>query len=407
MERSAAGLRIKRLRALSSCPLGTLREIRDSFAERLEDKSVDVFREISRGSNRISSRSEISASLEAMGILASADRILAIRIKDTSISIIEGYGPGSWRLPCREAEEEIRNFPGERVVLDNFGNNPFGSRRYVIIPTEKSVVPSQMQRRLDSHYSKRENYLLIEMDTPFDNIGREADFFIECLSRQVSSALLLRDRESMAYIDTLTGAVIGYSWTQRLLELTEGDIPTGILPLSVLIVDVDGLREINSLFGFRAGDRILKTVVSTIKEVLRPNDMIGRFREDMFGVFLQETGDESAMIVAERICGVVASTEIRPDRVPVTVCIGAAVYGSSRDSSELMVNRACAALNRGKNQGGNRAVLWSAEGDALDLDSGILTLFNTGDPGWDHTVSVEVLELLTAERPKMVQGRVP
>ena len=43
-------------------------------------------------------------------------------------------------------------------------------------------------------------------------------------------------------------------------------------------------------------------------------------------------------------------------------------------------------------------VLWSGEGDALDLDSGILTLFNTGDPGWDHSVSVAVLELLTTER---------
>ena len=398
MERTGADRRFDSLIASSSCPKGTLREIRDSLAERLEDESIDAFREISGGSDRISSRSEISASLEAMGILASADRILALRIKDSSMSIIEGYGPGSWRLPCKEAFDAIRKFPGERVVIDNFGKNPFGSRRYMIIPTEQSVVPPQMQRRLDSHYSQRENFLLIEMDTPYDNIGRESDFFIESLSRQVSSALLLRDRESMAYIDALTGSVIGYSWTQRLLELTDNKISTATPPLSVLLVDVDGLRKINRLFGYKAGDMILKTVVSTIKGVLRPNDMIGRFREDLFGVFLPETGEESAMIIAERIRGVITSAEIRPDRVPVTVCIGAAVYSSSADSSELIISRASAALNMGKSRGGNMALLWSAEEDALDLDSGVLTLFNTGDPGWDHTVSVTVLELLTTEK---------
>jgi len=400
MERSGAGTRLRELRAFSSCPRGTLTEIRDSLASKLEDESMDAFREISRVSRRISSRSEISASLEAMGILTSADRVLALRIKESGLNIIEGYGPGSWRLPCQEAEEAIREFPGGRVVLDNYGKNPFGSRMYLIIPTEKSVVPDQMQRRLESGYSQRENYLLIEMDTPFYNIGREADFFVECLSRQVSSALLLRDRESMAYIDNLTGSVIGYSWTKRLLELTD-EHSSAILPLSVLVVDVDGLREINRLFGYRAGDRMLKTIVSTIKEILRPNDMIGRFREDMFGVFLQETGEESAMIIARRICSVISSAEIRPDRVPVTVSIGVSVYGSFQDTSELVISRASAALNRGKSQGGNRTVLWSEEADSSGLDSEVLTLFNTGDPGWDHSVSVTVLELLTAQRPSL------
>ncbi len=401
MERTGAGRRFERLRTSSGCPKGTLREMRDSIAAVLEEESMNAFREISKGIRRISFRSEISGSMEAMGILASADRILALRIKDSSISIIEGYGPGRLRLPCMEAEEVIRKSPVERVLVDNFGENPFGSRRYIIIPTEKSVLPSQMEKRLHSPCSQGENYLLIEMDTPFDNIGREAEFFIECLCRQVGSALLLRDRESMAYIDTLTGSVIGYSWTKRLLELTDDENSTCIPPLSILLVNVDSLREINRLFGYKVGDNTLKTVVSTIKEILRPNDMIGRFREDLFGVFLPETGEENAMIIAERICGVIASTEIRPDRVPVTVCIGVTVYGSSLDSSELIVSLAYAALNRGKSQGGNKAVLWSAEGDAWDLDSGMLTIFNTGDPGWDHSVSVTVLELLTTDRPSL------
>ncbi len=399
MERTGADRRIERLRTSSGCPLGTLREIRDSLAVNLNDESMDIFEEISRISHRISFRSEISASLEALGILTKADRILTLGINGNSLSIIEGYGPGKRRLPSIEVEEIIKKFPEEKVLIDNFGENPFGSRRYIIIPTEKSVIPSHTERRLHSHDSQRGNYILIEKDSPFDNISRATEFFVECLCRQTGSALLLRDRESMAYIDTLTGSVIGYSWTKRLLELA--DDVTVDTPLSVLLVDVDDLREINRLFGYRVGDNSLKTVVSTIKGILRPNDMIGRFREDLFGVFLPETGGENAMIIADRIRSVIASTEIRPDRVPATVCIGAAVYDSSGGSPELMISQAFAALKMGKGQGGNRTVLWSAEGDAEDFDSRMLTLFNTGDPGWDHSVSVTLLELLTPDEPSL------
>ncbi|MCD4702222.1 MAG: GGDEF domain-containing protein, partial [Candidatus Aegiribacteria sp.] len=274
MERSGADHRLEKLRTSSGCPQGTLREIRDSLASKLEDESMDIFRETSRISCRISSRSEISTSLEVMGLLASADRVLTLRVKGSIISIIEGYGPGRLRLPCKEVEKILRRFPAEEVSIDNFGENPFGSRRYTIIPTEKSVIPSQTERRLHSTDSQRGNYLLIEMDSPFDSIGRTAKFFVECLCRQVGSALLLRDRESMAYIDMLTGSIIGYSWTKRLMELSEEAKSDGT-PMSVLLVDVDDLREINRLFGYNVGDNTLKTVVSTIKGILRPNDMIG------------------------------------------------------------------------------------------------------------------------------------
>lgn len=400
MERTGADQRLEKLSISSGCPAGTLREQRDSLAEKVEDESMDSFREISKMSCRIFSRSEISASLETLGILSKADRVLALSIKGSSISIIEGHGPGRWRLPCMEVEERIKELPREMISIDNFGENPFGSRRYLLVPSRNSVIPAKMERRMHSLSPQRGNYLLIEMDTPFDCAGKTVEFFVDCLCRQVDSALLLRDRESMAYIDTLTGSVIGYSWTRRMLEAAE-EVVSSDSPLSVLLVDVDGLREINRIFGYMVGDNTLKTVVSTIKGILRPNDMIGRLREDLFAVLLPETGGKNAIVIAQRICGVIAGTEIRPDRVPVTVCIGATVYRSSGENSELIISRAYAALNWGKNQGGNRAVLWSPEINQGDSNSEMLTIFNTGDPGWDHSISVTVMELLSSDGPSL------
>jgi diguanylate cyclase (GGDEF)-like protein len=310
------------------------------------------------------------------------------------VSIIEVYGPGRSKLPGMEVEKNILKLPGKKILIDNFGETPFGSRRYLIIPTEKSVIPALTERKLHSLHSQCGNYLLIEMDSPFYNISETVEFFVESLCRQIGSALLLRDRESMAYIDTLTGSDIGYSWMKQLVTFKENDTTAGT-PLSILLVDVDGLREINRIFGYREGDNTLKAVVSTVKGLLRPCDIMARLSEDLFGVLLPETEGKNTAKIAERICSVVAGTEIRPDRVPVTVSIGASISSLCRENPELTVNRAYAALNQCKDQGGNRAILWSAVEYVEEFDFKMLKIFNTGDPGWDYLISVTIMELLT------------
>jgi hypothetical protein len=56
MERTGAGQRLEKLRISAGCLEGTLKNIRDSLAQKLEDETMDAFREISKISSRISSR---------------------------------------------------------------------------------------------------------------------------------------------------------------------------------------------------------------------------------------------------------------------------------------------------------------------------------------------------------------
>jgi len=390
-EKRFAGLRIS-----AESPEGGLRDLRDEIEKKLEDEPLEIFRKISEVSGRISSRTEISASIETLGVLTGADRVLVLGVRGSEISIIEGYGTGRSRFPCSEVEEIILQLPQQEKSIDNFGRNAFGSRRYMIIPTEKSVIPARIERKLHSLHSRRGNYVLIEMNTPFNTVEGTVKFFINSFCRQIGCSLLLRDRESMAYIDTLTGSDTGHSWMKRLLELKDNSTSAAV-PLSVFLVDVDGLSEINNLFGFRMGDKTLKILVSTIKGMLRPGDIIGRLKEDLFGVLLPGTREENTSAIAERICGVIAGSEIRPDRVPVTVSIGAAVSSSSIENPELIVSRAYAALQKSKDHGGNRAIIWSADKDTEISGVEMLTVFNTGDPGWDYSISTTIMELLTED----------
>lgn len=377
---------------------GSIIELRDVLASRIDGNTPEIFSETGEIYSRISVRSEISLSLETLGILARADKIQAIRIRNDEIRIIEGYGLGKERLPGKETERTILAYPESIQIVDKFGKSPFGSRRYTVVPTERSVISADTVRRSHSLQTHLGSYLLLEMDTPFKTLDRIPELFLSILYRQIGSALLLRDRESMAYIDTLTGSVIGYSWTKRLRELLDTDSPENI-PLSVLLVDVDRFSEINDLFGYREGDSILKSIVSTISETMRPNDMIGRMKEDLFGVILPNIDSENALKIANRLRWEIARSVLRPDQVPVTVSVGTSTMLSAGTGSEMIISRAFSSLQRSKDNGRNRTTAWTIEDSLFSEKEEVLATFDTGDPGWDHTLSQTVFGLLTVSKP--------
>ncbi len=386
------------LRELAGGAEGSLTELRDILAGDIKSDLTGIIREMSSMSKKISARSEISRSLEILGLLAKVDRILALKVNNGEIRIIESYGFGKGRLPDWEAKNTILEYPEDIRKIDNFGITPFGSRRYIIVPTESSVIPLHAEKRIRAVQTRPENYLLLEIDSPFNTVERSTEIFLSGFYRQIGSALLLRDRESMAYVDTMTGSVIGFSWTRRLKELLTENVSESA-PLSILLADVDGLSKTNELFGFRSGDGILKTVTSTISQTLRPNDMIGRIKEDLFGIILPDTGSENAFMIAERIRREIAGKDIRQDQVPVTMSIGSVTVHSSGDSLDIIVNRAYEALQRSRANGRNQTTAWSADADHQDV--GILATFNTGNPGWDYTLNQAALELLTIDSPSI------
>ncbi|MBN2587952.1 MAG: GGDEF domain-containing protein [Candidatus Fermentibacteraceae bacterium] len=397
-ERSGAEARIMKLHKMAGLDENsTLVELRDELGvETASGMSERIF-EIGGIASRISGRSEISASLEIMGRLLGANRVLALRQCAGEIEIIEGYGIGKWRLPATEIQDAILERPSGKVWIDSFQVTPFGSRRCLVITLKSSSAGSTQKRTMLPDRKASDNYLLAEVDLPFSEESEIPGYLIDSLCGQVGAALSLRSRESMAYMDRLTGAVIGYSWTSRLEEIMAGRAEKQAI--SVLLMGVDGMKQINHLFGYRVGDSALKALVSTVRSVLRPNDLIGRLRGDLFGVILPDTSEEEARLVAERICGAVAGVDIRPDRIPVTVSVGASTAGSSMEAHDLVLCRASEAMENVKARGGNRVLPWSEGMTAAD--PGGFRMFNTGDPGWDHSVYSSVMELLSISEPTL------
>jgi diguanylate cyclase (GGDEF)-like protein len=94
-------------------------------------------------------------------------------------------------------------------------------------------------------------------------------------------------------------------------------------PLSVLMIDLDRFKQTNDSFGHEAGDQVLCTVADCMREVLRADDIYGRWGGDEFLVALPKTDGEGAQATAARLREAAARIDLHaiglPDGVPLSV----------------------------------------------------------------------------------------
>ncbi len=131
--------------------------------------------------------------------------------------------------------------------------------------------------------------------------------------------------------------------------------------MSVIWLDLDNLKDLNSAYGMTAGDAALKAVAATIRERSRPYDCIGRWAGDEFLVVLPGVIGSDAEKIAERIIKGVQSAEILYDRQPlpmgISVGIAAAMQIHTSTEIQALIEQARQAGRRAREEGGNRVVL--------------------------------------------------
>jgi diguanylate cyclase (GGDEF)-like protein len=122
--------------------------------------------------------------------------------------------------------------------------------------------------------------------------------------------------------------------------------------VTVLMIDVDHLRDTNSAHGHLAGDRALKAVAACLRSGTREYDVAARFGGDEFCVLLPETDLGGALVVAERIrAGVEAAGRELP--FTLTVSVGVAAHSGEGGTPDGLIAHADRAAYRAKASGRN------------------------------------------------------
>jgi diguanylate cyclase (GGDEF)-like protein/PAS domain S-box-containing protein len=172
-------------------------------------------------------------------------------------------------------------------------------------------------------------------------------------SRLVALETAYSKLREVAEKDPLTG-VANRRYLDRMLESQVDLLDRTGIPLSIILADVDYLKQINDTCGHCAGDRALTAFAEQLLQTCRRTDAVGRLGGDEFLAILPEQALDSALAMAERLRAAVADVaadELCEWQLTGSFGVAEAVLG---DTPASILKRADEALYRAKALGRNR-----------------------------------------------------
>ncbi|MCB0950345.1 MAG: diguanylate cyclase [Mycobacterium sp.] len=201
--------------------------------------------------------------------------------------------------------------------------------------------------QMDKRYYAADGHLIwirLSVSIVRDAAGEPLYFIslIEDISARKRDDELLRRRASR---DALTGVLNRSRFEEELARYQSLARRHGYDDeAAVLMIDLDGLKQINDQFGHAAGDEYLKSVADIISRRLRLSDVFARIGGDEFAALLPHTSTAHAQTLAQKLVEMVAANS----RGRVSIGIAMLMPGQLDDALE----RADKAMYQAKRRGG-------------------------------------------------------
>ena len=175
--------------------------------------------------------------------------------------------------------------------------------------------------------------------------------------------------------------------------------------LSMILLDVDNLSEINRVHGYGVGDRVLERLGILVRAYFRQHDWVARYGEDAIAVLLPETAPDDAVLLADRTRTMVHERltfrDYRTDQranitVSVAVVSARALEGEPIDTQRFLEETETA-VARAKTSGRNRVEQVEVPPRLMSIDEAA-TALSTNLDGIDRLVAAGRLEPVSAGR---------
>lgn len=221
---------------------------------------------------------------------AGSDELIAQHVSGESSGLVTGLKiPRGQRLSGWVAanRQTIRN---SDPVLD------FGESARAMTPRPRSCLstclatPTELVGVLSLYSTNR------------DAFSDDHKRLVEIIAHQVAPVLKHAAESDVQRVQLLRDSLTGLPNLSQFVEFsTSARDTSSATPASLLLIDVDNLKRINEKFGRLAGDQALNHVVTSIRHLLRPSDVLFRHEDDQFIVVLLHTPEEVAEALAVRL----------------------------------------------------------------------------------------------------------
>jgi diguanylate cyclase (GGDEF)-like protein len=191
-------------------------------------------------------------------------------------------------------------------------------------------------------------------DGPFflAELSKTSSYVVVLSGALLGQARLFEQVRSMAVSDSLTG-LANY---RRLISVIEAELDRSRRtqrPFSIVLLDMDGLKNINDQYGHLTGSRALVRIGKILRNHSRAIDTAARYGGDEFAVVLPEAAPDLALRVVSRIRERLSA---EPEHPALSVSAGVAAFPEDGDTPEKLLGAADRALYAMKHRRGSSSV---------------------------------------------------
>ena len=300
---------------------------------------------------------------EAMQLIPEARDVHIFLYKDGTLTFgasldSEGKKNETWSNPRKNGLTYTVAKTGETIIVEDMQNHPlFGN------------APKNWTGGIIGIPLKVGNMVVGVMNMARSSVGGFSDSELRLLSLlsdqaavAISNANLHQMISRQAYSDTLTGLPNRRALDERLEEEVLSARRNGY-SFAVVMMDLDGFKDVNDVYGHPIGDEVLRMVFNQMARGVRNTDFLARYGGDELTLILTQSDISSAKIVTQKIVdGMGKLKYILPDKKKLKLGIsgGMALYPLHARNGPDLLRAADAALYQAKKH--NRGTFQMARG---------------------------------------------
>lgn len=161
---------------------------------------------------------------------------------------------------------------------------------------------------------------------------------VDDLRRQLKDAeRRAGEMEKLADQDPLTPVANRRAFVRDLSRMISYAERYGV-PTSLIFFDINGMKQINDVYGHKAGDQALLHVAEVLTASTRDSDVVGRLGGDEFAVVLPQMDESGAMTKAEELAAAIQGKPLTVDGedIPIEVAYGIFPFRAGEDASSTL-----------------------------------------------------------------------